>query len=174
MSRAPRSRLPRHRHVVPIVLLVVWSAVVLLATLWPTTVDGGLRDGFLAIADLLERRFDLVLPFRYTAVEVAANVALFVPLGFAAAWAMPKWAWWIAALAGAAMSVAVELAQQNLLPERFGSFGDVVANSVGALIGAVLVRLGRAWVHGRRRRRRRRAQAAAAADAASPHQPPAG
>ncbi len=56
-------------------------------------------------------------------------------------------------LAGCALSVAIELTQ-NLLPGRVPTVQDVVLNTAGALLGAVLVA---AVVRGMARRRPARA-----------------
>ncbi len=65
------------------------------------------------------------------------NVVLFVPLGALLAFATGRPWWWVALVACAASAV-VELAQWRWL-ERQGSWGDVVANTVGALVGCALI-----------------------------------
>lgn len=65
------------------------------------------------------------------------NIALFVPLGAALAW-MGMGRLKVLA-AGAALSVAIELAQATLVAGRDPAVGDVVANSLGALAGASAV-----------------------------------
>lgn len=74
---------------------------------------------------------------------VLLNVLLFVPIGALLALAM-RGAWWWATLVAALLSTAAELTQWQWL-ERQGQWQDVVANTVGALLGAWAVsRLGRA------------------------------
>lgn len=84
------------------------------------------------------------LPRYWTAFDLAANLVLYVPLGFV-------WARWLAfrarapfALAGATLlaallSVSVEVLQ-NWLPSRVPSNLDLLCNAAGALIGALLAR----------------------------------
>jgi glycopeptide antibiotics resistance protein len=64
------------------------------------------------------------------------NVLLFVPLGAGLA-LLTSWSWWRVALAAAAASAVVELLQV-VLP-RDPDPMDVVANTIGALVGALAV-----------------------------------
>lgn len=71
-------------------------------------------------------------------VEFALNAAMVVPLVLLAALLWPRWGWerWTAyAFVG---SCAVELSQGLFLPLRSAQFDDVVANSLGAGVGAIL------------------------------------
>ena len=70
-------------------------------------------------------------------VEFLANIVLFVPLGALVRWAVPRWGWMFAAFAGAAVSTAVEVLQIG--STRVSDPRDLVANSVGAVLGAVIV-----------------------------------
>jgi glycopeptide antibiotics resistance protein len=74
----------------------------------------------------------------YARVEVVANVVMVVPLAALAAVAFrrPRWQDWAAY--GFVGSLAVELVQGFLLPGRSPSATDVVANTAGMLVGAVL------------------------------------
>ena len=67
------------------------------------------------------------------------NVLLFVPAG-ALLVALTPCRWWAATALAAVASGAVELAQARWL-ERIGEGSDVVANTLGAAIGAVAVTL---------------------------------
>lgn len=77
-------------------------------------------------------------------LEVLANVALFVPVGLLLAFALPRLRTWQVVLMGGLMSVVIETVQ-GLMPSRFPTLSDVIANTTGTLIGAlaalVLVRL---------------------------------
>ena len=73
------------------------------------------------------------------AVDAAANVALFVPVGFLVAQLLPRGI----RLGGTvviccAMSTGIEIIQATFLHERSGNVRDVITNTAGALIGAVL------------------------------------
>ncbi|CEA07541.1 VanZ like family protein [Arthrobacter saudimassiliensis] len=120
------------------VLLVPYILALAVVALWPGPVDGGLAGPLARVLAALHRRGapDWV---DYGLVEAAANVALFVPLGLlGAVWLGRRWAW-SAALWGAAASAGIELVQEMLLPARHGTVQDVLANSLGACLGALLV-----------------------------------
>ena len=85
-------------------------------------------------------------------VEFVANVALFVPIGIAFGLALPT-RWWLAMLlSGPVLSAAIEVAQRELLSERYASVADVVANTVGATLGVGVALAVRASVAYRDRR----------------------
>jgi VanZ family protein len=69
--------------------------------------------------------------------DLVANVLLFVPFGFAAAWGGPWRRVRSAMLAGLLVSVCVELAQV-FTHNRIATATDVVTNTTGALLGALL------------------------------------
>jgi len=74
----------------------------------------------------------------FAVLEFVANIVLFVPLGVLwVAWTGPR-RWWLAALAGLALSGAIEATQALALPDRFPDVRDLVANTLGALIGAAV------------------------------------
>lgn len=77
----------------------------------------------------------------YTRVEVGLNAVIVAPLTFlgSVAWSRLRWQDWTAyGFLGAA---AVELVQGVLLPARQASFSDIVANTAGACVGALLSKL---------------------------------
>jgi len=131
-------------------LLVVALGAVLVATLTPEPIDRGAKP---VISDFLEglHRHGLPQLFGYAAIEFGANVVMFAPLGFLLTMVLPLKRWWLAPLVGAALSAGIELAQLTTFADRFASVGDVLANSIGAVLGAVLAT---AW---RRRSAHRRA-----------------
>ena len=71
-------------------------------------------------------------------MEWGLNVLMFVPLSLLGSAFRPGWTWrdWIGV--GFVASGLIELVQLVLLPNRVASFSDVVANTLGALIGALL------------------------------------
>lgn len=83
-------------------------------------------------------------------VEFAANVALFIPFGALVVLAMRRA--WIGVVAALLLSAGAELAQM-LLPGRLASPRDVLANVLGAAIGAGTIAIVRAV-------RRRKAESA--------------
>ncbi|WP_136055487.1 VanZ family protein [Microbacterium sp. K24] len=71
-------------------------------------------------------------------LEILANVALFVPIGLLLVLAWPRLRVWQAVLIGALMSVLIETVQ-GVMPSRFPTLSDVIANTTGTLIGALIV-----------------------------------
>lgn len=71
-------------------------------------------------------------------LEILANVALFVPIGVLLALAWPRLRIWQTVLVGALMSVLIETVQ-GVMPSRFPSLSDVMANTLGTLIGAAII-----------------------------------
>ena len=70
---------------------------------------------------------------------VLLNVLLFLPLGAVLALLTARPWWWVV-LPAAVVSGAIELVQGRWL-DRVASWSDVVANTVGALLGAAAVSL---------------------------------
>ena len=79
-------------------------------------------------------------------VEFVTNVLLFVPLTFLGSLLKPRWTWVTWTLLGFAASSLIELTQLVLLPGRSATVVDVVSNTLGALLGALLAVLARAPV----------------------------
>ena len=79
-----------------------------------------------------------VLSISYDALEFTANIGMFVPIG--ALIAILSRHWWIGVVAGLALTCGIEFTQQ-FLPARFPEVRDIVANSLGALIGVAGVAL---------------------------------
>ena len=75
------------------------------------------------------------LPFG--AIERAANVALFVPVGFLLQAALPRLPGVLTWLLCTAASLGVEVVQL-VLPDRQPTLRDVVLNSLGAALGVAL------------------------------------
>lgn len=105
---------------------------------WPVPVDRGVRS---VLGSLLDRLAAAGAPgwIDYAHLEFGANVVMFVPLGVLIALILPRWEWWLAPIIGLALSLAIELGQAVLLPERFATPLDVLANTIGATIGALVV-----------------------------------
>ena len=69
-------------------------------------------------------------------VEFALNMALFVPWGMLAVFVLGARRWWLAALLGVALTVSIEVLQ--IPSARISDPRDLVANSLGALLGIAL------------------------------------
>ncbi|MGW9156972.1 MULTISPECIES: VanZ family protein [unclassified Microbacterium] len=83
-----------------------------------------------------------IAPYYQSAVvfEFLANVALFVPVGFLLPFAWSRLRLWQVVLIGALMSGLIE-SVQGLMPSRFPTISDVIANSLGTLVGGVIAAL---------------------------------
>lgn len=116
--------------------LTVIAIVVFVITLTPTPVDAGYSD---EIKQLLAFLHSHGVPtwFGYRKLEFSANVVMFAPLGFFLGLLLSR-RWWIAVLALPVLSVLIECAQYLFLPGRFATVTDVIANSIGAGLGAML------------------------------------
>jgi hypothetical protein len=74
-------------------------------------------------------------------VEFAANVAMFVPLGiFAVLWFGVR-GWWTAPVLGFLTSGAIELAQAAFLDARVADPRDLLSNTLGSIVGMLLMLL---------------------------------
>lgn len=107
--------------------------------LWPSPVDRPIDGTLLHVIDWLHRHGLPEWLVSYSTVEFTANIALFIPFGIILALPLPRRKWWLAVAIAAAVSAGVELAQALLLPERLAAWSDIVANTSGAFIGALLV-----------------------------------
>ncbi|MGE0443197.1 MAG: VanZ family protein [Gemmatimonadales bacterium] len=103
-----------------------------------------------AVITLIPFRFQWPDHFRITGfvtvADLVQNVALFVPIGFFAAFVGVPRPW----LLGTALSLSVECLQE-FLPGRYPSGLDLLANGAGTLLGEVAFRRLAAWLHGRPR-----------------------
>ena len=108
--------------------------------LWPSPVDTDSR-GLLnrILRELHERGVPSFVDYSF--VEFAANIAMFVPLGFLLAVVLGPRRWWLAFFITIALSASIELYQFVALPHRYATVRDVVANSGGGALGALLAAL---------------------------------
>ena len=74
----------------------------------------------------------------YARVEFGANIALFVPLGMLLALLFGPRRWWRAPVICFVATVIIELGQGALLPQRVTSIGDVIANTIGGILGTLV------------------------------------
>jgi glycopeptide antibiotics resistance protein len=118
---------------------ILAAMLILLAFIafWPTPVDEPVQGHLSSILKFLHRR-GVPAWFNYQFVEASANVALFVPLGFVSLLAFPEKPWWRIGAFGLLISGCMELGQLLFLHNRFASPVDLVTNSSGAVLGAVV------------------------------------
>lgn len=142
-SRLPSTSGPRHAIVA--VLAVGYGIFLALVVFWPSPIDRPVAAMLeRVIAELHERGVPAFVD--YTFIEFTANVALFVPVGVVLGLIVPlRWTV-IALLLGPALSGAIELAQHFLLPDRYSTSADIIANSLGSTVGVLLAATLRAVV----------------------------
>ena len=148
----------RWLRVISLLLLLSASAVVAKITFAAGPPD---PDGQLALQRFLFRAHQQGLPtwITFGKIEFAANIVMFVPIGLFGALCLPRFRWLIVPIAIAA-STTIEYMQSTRLPDRVGTPRDVVANTLGAVLGMLIAYLLVALV---RRTARTRANARAAA-----------
>lgn len=122
-------------------ILLVPYAIALAMIVWLPDAQAGRVTGIVGrIARALASRSDLSYTFIYTAMEFLANVALFVPFGILLAVGWRRLKTWHLALLGLLTSGVIEFVQLYL-PTRFSTVSDLVANTAGAVIGCLVVKV---------------------------------
>ncbi|MGG6380044.1 VanZ family protein [Paenarthrobacter sp. NEAU-H11] len=104
---------------------------------WPSPIDQPVQDQLAAVLDYLHHH-GIPAWFNYKFVEASANIGLFVPLGIVSSLAFPEKQWWQIGAFGLLISGFMELGQLLVLHDRFASPIDLVTNTSGAVIGALL------------------------------------
>lgn len=135
----------RRRRTLAVLFLLYIGALALIA-FWPSPVDEGSAG---TLKSVLAALHESGVPgwVNYTLVEATANVALFLPFGVLAAAYLSERSAWLAAVAGIAVSCAIEYGQHLFLPARFATVHDVIANSLGAVLGTLMVYVWRSRRH---------------------------
>jgi hypothetical protein len=138
----------RTRYVVP-AILGIYAVLLAVALLAPTSTDqagmvkwlGRVLDGGGAPPSVTD----------FGRLEVLMNAVIIAPVSFLGSllWPAIKWRDWTAW--GFLVSLTVEVLQFLLLPGRHPSFSDVVANTLGAMLGAAIYVVVRGVLPGRRR-----------------------
>jgi hypothetical protein len=134
-----------------VVVAAAYLVGALIVGLWPTPVDAGLRTLIARALGFLHRD-GLPSGFGYAALEFSANILFFVPIGALVCLLLSRRVQLLAIPIGALLSGAIELSQLLLLPARFASWNDILANTLGAVIGVAIVVIVRA-IRGARGRR---------------------
>lgn len=110
------------------------AAPLALIAFWPTPIDQPLTGQLSGLLTFLHLQ-GVPTWLDYAAVEAAANIALFVPLGFVASMAFPRRPAWQNLVLGLAVSCSIEVGQALFLPDRFASVLDIAMNTLGAAVG---------------------------------------
>ncbi|MEV8214881.1 VanZ family protein [Leifsonia sp. NPDC077715] len=74
----------------------------------------------------------------YSVAEFTANVLLFVPMGVLFTLLLGVWRWWLAVAIGVVATLLIEFTQL-FLPARVSDPRDLLANTLGTLIGVAIV-----------------------------------
>ncbi|MFN4000791.1 VanZ family protein [Microcella sp.] len=114
---------------------LVYTALLLLVTLGPVPqrlAGSQSPRGVLAWRDW----FDASTWTMGSSLEFAANVVLFAPWGALAVLVIGKRRWWLAILAGLALTTLIEIAQ--IPTARISDPRDLVANLAGTVLGVLL------------------------------------
>lgn len=118
-------------------ILVGMLIALAVVAFWPSPVDQPVQGDLAEILKFLHA-YGIPAWFNYKFVEAAANVALFVPLGAVASLAFSDKRWWQIGAFGLIISGCMELGQLLFLHNRFASPSDLVTNTGGAIVGALL------------------------------------
>jgi VanZ family protein len=129
---------PRTGRAVLTLLTLAYTGFVCRVTMDPTPPDvsSGTSTVTLALDRLAQHPATAWITFDL--VEFLANVAMFVPFGLLVVLLVGSRRWWLAVLAGALFTGVIESVQGLFLPARVADPSDLVANTLGALIGAVI------------------------------------
>lgn len=144
-----------HRH--PFLSLVTGAYLVFVGwlTLTPQPIGPDQQQLIVRLLDGLHRR-GYAESIDYSRLEFLANIGLFVPIGMFLLLLFGAGGWWLAAIGSFGLTAFIETAQTQI-PGRVSDERDLVANTVGALIGIVIALV--LTLPATMRRRRRRAAA---------------
>jgi glycopeptide antibiotics resistance protein len=125
-----------HRH--PFLSLVTGAYLVFVGwlTLTPQPIGPDQQQFIQRVLDALHRR-GYAESLDYERLEFLANIALFVPIGMFLLLLFGAGAWWLAAIGSFAMTAVIETVQQGI-PGRVSDDRDLMANTIGALIGIAI------------------------------------
>ena len=128
----------RRLRTVPLALLILYTVFIGLVTLTPNQMDTGPGSFIMGLLDFLASH-RVTAWIDYDILEKLANVGMFIPFGLLVALQFGRRRWWAGWVAGIAFTCLIEGTQATLLsPTRFGTISDLVTNSLGAGIGAVV------------------------------------
>ena len=122
------------------VLLVPYIVGVALIVWLPASIAGRATSIAFRIARYVSEHYGIAYATSATIFEFVANIALFIPLGLLLVAAWPRSNAWVVLLIGYSASATIELVQ-TMLPSRYPTLSDVVANTIGTAIGCLAVRL---------------------------------
>lgn len=119
-------------------LLILYTIFIGLVTLTPNQLDTGSGSFIARLLEFLASH-PVTAWIDYDILEKLANVGMFVPFGLLVALQCGRSRWWVGWVTGIAFTCLIEGTQATLLsPTRFATISDLVTNSLGAGIGALL------------------------------------
>ncbi|WP_025157118.1 VanZ family protein [Leifsonia aquatica] len=122
-------------------VLALVTAVYLLAVAWitlnPFPPDPH-RNGLLTTLLALFAETPVLSWVDYDVVEFTANILMFVPMGALLTLLLGRERWWLALALGVMATLTIEFVQL-FLPARFSDARDLLANTLGTLIGIAIV-----------------------------------
>ncbi|POH74913.1 VanZ family protein [Arthrobacter glacialis] len=125
-------------HRLAVSLMAAYLVALSLIVFWPTPVDQPAAGVLHQVIDWLHRH-GMPAFIDYAQIEFSANVLLFVPMGIiASVWTKKAW---LGLGIGFVTSCTIELGQSLFLAARFPSVLDVLANTLGAGVGAAIYTL---------------------------------
>ncbi|GAA4164430.1 hypothetical protein GCM10022286_26150 [Gryllotalpicola daejeonensis] len=130
------------RHPVLAPLTLIYLAIVAWVTLGPQPLDHRgahwvyvlLHEGRLLTQSHWPR---LAAQLTYAHAEFAGNILMFLPIGLFLVLLLGRRFWWAAVLLCVALTGAIETAQR-FIPGRVSDVRDLVANSVGGIVGVII------------------------------------
>ena len=136
-SRSPANRVGG----VSITLFVIYLGILFWASFNPQPIDakGPIHALTMWLVDLAKANQDLKW-LDYNMIESIANVLLYIPLGLGIAALVKGLPWWGDVLLGVAVTLTAEFGQMLFLPNRFATVMDVWNNSLGVLLGVVILK----------------------------------
>jgi hypothetical protein len=138
----PTGRALAWRRLILLIVGIAYGIGLWTVLFWPVHVDG--EGGLIRVDGIIDvlARMGMPAGIRYPLVQSGLNAILFLPFG-------ALWAAWFrrqrlhlvlsATLLATAVSLAAEIAQGRYLPARTFDLRDVLANGIGAGIGALIV-----------------------------------
>ena len=151
MTYADDDRKPRRSRLrvgLATVLFIFYLGFVMWVTMTPSLDGVGVDTVADRVLSVLHR-IGVPEGFGYMELEFAANIGMFIPLGFLLGLALPGWGWWLALILLPAYSIGIEWFQSEFLGDRVGDVRDIISNSLGAWIGTLIAATLRAMVHAR-------------------------
>lgn len=118
----------RPRRWITVILTLAYLVLVAVATLGPASIAGGVFGAVMRLTGGAVGSADL---------EFAANIAMFIPLGFLFVLLLGPRYWGWALVAGVVLTLGIE-GVQGVIPGRVPDVRDLAANAGGALVGVAL------------------------------------